>query len=435
MSDEEHLIVYQDRSKLHMPGLNDHVYQEGPQTADAKRRYQTIRASFEAGFLEDLIVEIKTTPISAPMLPTEILHLLEELVESVSSEKGRAIVALALMQACIKAICPEQSIRLHKGDNRHGGDRFSWKEGLSMRSLDNNYVTPVLRKYDLIRLNADGFMMTRSLAENYPYSALYKAALRGGRSQWLQLTDLLEAGAVDANGVLRSLVSLLLNRTAAFQTLAATVIDTATRKALVVKSLEQIIEFFQRVVDESTYSARLFEIAMHAFYQALEEKKLLPDFLKPLSQMRSANKKHGNIGDIELVATQRGLSVIEAWDAKYGKPYLREELEELNDKLKDHEETKIAGFVVDISPNLKDEIERRKKELEEMHDVSIHLLSFPDWIRFTLSRFPVADSLEISRLWLLCFVESLCQKRRDKAPIDEPCDVWLAELNAQLNQL
>jgi hypothetical protein len=36
--------------------------------------------------------------------------------------------------------------------------------------------------------------------------------------------------------------------------------------------------------------------------------------LKPLSQMRSANKKHGNIGDIEILEARQ---IIESWDAKY----------------------------------------------------------------------------------------------------------------------
>ena len=435
MSDEPHLTVYPNRSLLHMPGLPDQVFPEGPQSSEAKQRYATIKAAFEAGFLENLIADIKTTPSSPLGLEPGQLRLLEELVDSVSSEKGRAIVALSILQASIKAICPEQSIRLHKGDTRHGGDRFSWTEGLSMRSLDNNYVTPVLRKHDLIRLNADGFMMTRSLAENYPYSALYKAAIRGGRGQWLELTDLLETGKADAKGVLRTLVALLLNRTAAFQQLASSAVTLAETKAPLVNSAEQVVQFFQRFVEQSAYSARVFEIAMHALYQALDEKKDLPFFLKPLSQMRSANKKHGNVGDIELVASRNSRSVVESWDAKYGKPYLRDELEELHEKLQDHAETRIAGFVVDARPNLKDEIGRRKKELEELHDVAIHILPFPEWVGSTLGRFNVADPLEIARLWLLCFVESLCQRRREKAPIDEPCDLWVAELKAALEGL
>ena len=63
-----------------------------------------------------------------------------------------------------------------------------------MRSLDKTFITPVLRSYDILRTNADGVMMTRSLAENYPYSKLYKAAIRGNRDEWLEIIDLLEMG-------------------------------------------------------------------------------------------------------------------------------------------------------------------------------------------------------------------------------------------------
>ena len=103
----------------------------------------------------------------------------------------------------------------------------------------------------------------------------------------------------------------------------------------------------------------MFEIALHALFQVLAEQKVFGGVLKPLSQMRSANKKHGNIGDIEIVQKAGGLEILEAWDAKYGKPYLREELDEVNEKLEDHSETDEVGFVVDSEPNLKDEIRER----------------------------------------------------------------------------
>ena len=434
MADEKHIRVFLDRSELHLPGVQDSIYFEGPQSDAAKRRYQGLRVAFESGYLENLIVEIKTSPSSTPELSPELLKLLEELVDSLSSESGRAIVALSVMQSCVKALAPEQSIRLHKGDVRHGGDRFSWKEGISMRSLDSNFVTPVLRKHDLIRLNADGFMMTRSLAENYPYSALYKAALRGGRSQWLLLTDELETGRANAEGVLRTLVSLLLNRTAAFQELASEAITLAAERASRVRTLNAAISWFESYVDSSAYSARVFEIAMHALYQALEEGRHLPNILKPLSQMRSANKKHGNVGDIELMVSSHGMAIVEAWDAKYGKPYLRDELEELSEKLSSHHETKIVGFVVNSDPIVRPDIELRRKEIEDMHDVAVYIMSFGQWVQAVVSRFG-ADPAAISSRWIMCFVESLCQKRRLKAPIDEPCDLWVSELKTALKRI
>ncbi len=80
-----------------------------------------------------------------------------------------------------------------------------------MRSLDKQYITPVLRTYELLRLNADGFMMTRSLAENYPYSTVYKANMRGARSEWVSLVEATEKDEVAADVALRYLLSQLLN--------------------------------------------------------------------------------------------------------------------------------------------------------------------------------------------------------------------------------
>lgn len=434
MSEEsDYLKVFPDRSELHAASMRPQVFHEGPQSQAARSRYNKIKSEFDSGFLEKLVSEVKANPSLVEPLDPRTTEWLEGLVNAVSSERGRAIVALTVMQLSIKSICPEQSIRLHKGATRHGGDSFSWREGISMRSLDKNYVTPALRRHDLVRLNADGFMMTRSLAENYPYSKLYKAALRGGRVQWLHLLDAIDTGKIDPNKSLRALVALLLNRTEAFEKLAAHTLELARRKARQTRSVQQCITFIQRFVDASSYSARIFEIAMHSLFQVLDGKRVLPHHLKPLSQMRSANKKHGNVGDVELTAQLRGTQIIESWDAKYGKPYLRDELDELDEKLLSHPETELAGFVVDAQPTMKAEIKARRKEIEESHGVSIPILSFPKWVEFVLNRADCND-VETARAWLLAFTEVLCQKRREQAPIDEPCNAWVSELAAALDR-
>jgi len=43
-------------------------------------------------------------------------------------------------------------------------------------------------------------------------------------------------------------------------------------------------------------------------------------------------------------------------------------MEELHEKLQEHPETKLAGFVVDENPNLKPEIKKRIEELEQNHN-------------------------------------------------------------------
>ncbi len=296
-----------------------------------------------------------------------------------------------------------------------------------MRSLDKSYVTPVLREYDLLRTNADGVMMTRSLAENYPYSQLYKAAMRGGRNEWLTIIDLLEHGEMNAGIGLRYLLALLLNKSEKFQKTTQATLQHV--KDLIAKkpTASEVVAFLKTFIDESDYSARLLEIAMHSLFQVLEDRNLLDGDLKPLSQMRSANKKHGNVADVEVTIAGSDFEILQAWDAKYGKPYLRDELEELNEKLRDHMETEIVGFVVDQYPVIKPEIIRRMEEIEEVHGVKVFIKDFVQWASQQL--LITGDDVDTCGCeWLLAFTESLCQLRRDRAPIDEPSDNWVKNL-------
>jgi hypothetical protein len=178
----------------------------------------------------------------------------------------------------------------------------------------------------------------------------------------------------------------------------------------------------------------VFEIALHALFQVLAERKVFGGVLKPLCQMRSANKKHGNIGDIEIVKKTGGLEILEAWDAKYGKPYLRDELDEVNEKLEDHSETELIGFVVDTEPNRKPEIEERIREIEELHEVKVHIQGFEEWVKSQVQRSIGSNSTDLGKQWVLAFSETLCQMRRELAPIDEPADAWVSALAEHANQ-
>ena len=172
---EPQLRVFEGRSEYEISVGQVQIFLEGVMSPDAKRRTQVIKDSFAAGFLEDMIEGLKTSKIVCDIdkVNQATRTALRELVGTVTSETGRALIGLTVMQLSIKAIAPDQCVRLHKASSSQGS--FSWVEGVSMRTLDKQYVTPTLRKHGIIRLNADGFMMTRSLAENYPYSTLYKA--------------------------------------------------------------------------------------------------------------------------------------------------------------------------------------------------------------------------------------------------------------------
>ena len=425
-TNEDHLRVFNNRTELH---LNEGVcieFIEGRRSQSAKARYDKIVEELKKGYLKTNIELCKHNPERTMIESLNLKQhkIIDDLVSSVTSEYGRAILGLSFLQLTIKAITPKQSIRLHKSDQ--------WIEGLSMRSLDKNYITPILREYNLIKLNADGFMMTRTLAENYPYSRFYKASIRGAREAWIDLVEELEHPTNSMNSLagLHLMINKLLNNVDLFTSLTDKAkdlqLDFLKKKD---PSIEYSIQLIKEHWVESTYSARIMEISMHAFFQALGESDLLEYDLKPLSQMRSANKKHGNIVYIELL---NHYQIIESWDAKYGKSYLYDELCELEDKLSSHDAIKIAGFVTSGSPDMYTYIKTKIADVSQLFGVHIEILSFEQWIYHILESLSIDrnDSSQmniISKLWLNAYTETISLKRTDIAPIDEPCQQWLED--------
>ncbi|MFB2917082.1 hypothetical protein [Aerosakkonema funiforme] len=435
---ELYLRVFTYKSELVLPDGTTQVFLEGGMSQSAKLRYQKIATELANGYLEKQIIACRDNLAILDFSQLSLISLdtLNRLVESVTSEVGRALVGLTVLQLCVKGIEPTQSVRLHKGSA--GGRDFSWRDGISMRSLDRQYITPVLRKYDLLRLNADGFMMTRSLAENYPYSPVYKANLRGARQEWLSIVEGIEANEIAPEPALHYLLSLLLNRANDFKKLAEETMAGLEQFLDADKYVDRpgITDIIEIHINESDYAARIMEIAMHSLMQAMQDCQVFPDgSLKALSQMRSANKKHGNIGDIELLEAQQ---IIESWDAKYGKAYLRDELEELADKLVGHPTVAIAGFVTSVEPERREEILVRGQEIEGELGTSIEILTLKEWIQKQFSR-AMQDGLitekELASAWIRAYTESLAQRRRDIAPIDEPCHQWLTTLKGILRNL
>lgn len=417
--EEIHLDVYIDRYELYLETGNK-VYRQGIQNKDTKDRYQKIIDSFTAGFLDKKYAELSKANFAN--LDAGCEGKLRSMVDGVTSEVGRALVGLTCLQLAIKCIAPEQNIRLHKGST--SSRSFSWEEGISMRSLDKRFNTPFLRKNGLLKVNGDGVFMTRSLAENYPYSRLYKAEMRGPFTQWMAIVDAIEENVLDPNTGLSYILSLLKNRSDTFIQDSQTVCELLQEFSS--DSFEDIKNFIISFYNETHYSARAFEISIHALYQAMDELNLLEGRkLIAISQMRSANKKHGNVGDIELM--EDGM-IVTAWDAKYGKPYLREELDELREKLLQHPEVRKAGFICNSDIDLREDICKRKKEIADETGTEIEIIEFDKFIDAEIVNLESAHRQKLGFRWLTALVESFAQRRLEIAPIDEPCDAWVTDL-------
>ncbi|MFN8496174.1 MAG: hypothetical protein U0350_51755 [Caldilineaceae bacterium] len=433
---EPHLRVFEARSEYVMNNGEVEIFPEGLVSNNAKKRMKQIKAEFEKKYLDQVITDLREskTKTDLTQVSDSTQGNIRQLVDLITSEVGRALVGLTIMQLCIKAICPEQSIRLHKGSANRGS--FSWVEGISMRTLDKNYVTPTLRRHDLVRLNADGFMMTRSLAENYPYSSLYKAQLRGARDQWLAIVEELEIGATNPKESLNYLISLLLNAANSFSQIASQLIDLLDEKIESFRTRDDVIKLMKHHSDVSDYSARLLEISMHSLMQAAIESGALGDIdLKPLSQMRSANKKHGNVGDIELLD---GRDIIESWDAKYGKSYLREEIEEAAEKIPDHDNIQVVGFVTNVEIKQMAELNRRIDDLSALYEVTFKIVTYEEWVSLMYNRSIeslLIDEKKLSQAWLRAYALTLAQRKRAIAPVDEPCIEWIRQLKQELEKV
>ncbi len=424
-NDLMHLVLYKDRSVLFNSDGRREEFLEGSQDQDTVDNFTKIKKELDNGYLERLLSNVHDFDFSLLDAGTKLL--IDSMVAKVTSEVGRALVGLSFLQLTIKSIVPSQSVRLHKGSVRKGA--FSWVKGISMRTLDNTYNTPFLRKHNLLNINKDGIMMTRSLAENYPYSLLYKAEMRGPFHEWIEVVDGLEYGKVEPLPALNYLLSVLINRSSQIEELG----NEACRLVRNVKDVsfadckDALFGFFET----TKYSARAFEVVIHGFMQAYIELGLTDLELVPMSQMRSANKKHHNVGDVEL---KEGRLIVEAWDAKFGKPYLYEELDELRDKLESHDGVRLAGFIVDKGVVRKEDVEERIQEVSFEEGVDVRIFDFDEWVEFKTEGLDEECLDVLGRRWVVAVVETFARKRLEYAPIDEPCDEWLRDIIKMLEE-
>lgn len=432
-TDEENgdrMRVFEDRVEFIREDGEREVYREGTQTEEARSRYNRIKSELDDGYLRRKIERVTDPDTEVDISPEEgYAEILDEIVDSITSEKGRALAGLLCGQLTIKSIAPEQSVRLHKGSRSSA--HFSWKQGLSMRTIDSNFIAPALRDNDLLRVNRDGVMMTRSLAENYPYSKYYKANIRGPQDEWATLLDAIEGSdAPDPEELLEYFLVALDNRGERAQEAYDRVLEFAEEATTGQLGVSEALDIISSHLNRSSHGARIFEVALHSLFQVREDNGGVPDGykLKALTQMRSADKKHGNIADIEIVAKGAERQKIrEAWDAKYGIRDLETEIKEVGEKLENHPETERVGIITSERPdrNYKSLI----TELEAEHDVKFLLMGFEEFVNLQFKQHGADLS---AAQWVTAYTETLCQKRRDRAPIDEPTRQWVESLEESL---
>ena len=91
----------QSHRSEYIPSSGDiQKFKEGKVSPDSRTRMKHIKDSFEAGFLDKVIFNLKHGKITIPIaeLDQENIDNITVMVESVTSEVGRALVGLMVMQ-------------------------------------------------------------------------------------------------------------------------------------------------------------------------------------------------------------------------------------------------------------------------------------------------------------------------------------------------
>lgn len=251
----------------------------------------------------------------------------------------------------------------------------------------------------------------------------------------MQIIDELENGKGDAELVLLYVLQLLWKSSEAFNTLVQETLQKleAWMNRHQQLTISRVSALIKEHVERSEARARLLEVAIHSLLQALDE--LMVDLggkLKPLMPMRTANLKHGNVGDVEVLA---GDLPVEAWDAKYDQPYLSDALDELEEKIRRMDVSDLQfGYVLLPTKKKYLEVDRKVDEINERFGLKVQILSFDEWVNEQTVRCLNTSISEesLAKAWLKAYAESLCQKRRNKAPIDEPTFDWVVSLRETL---
>jgi hypothetical protein len=417
-----YLKVNEDSSELVYEGGSTIAFKEGKPNSDAIARLAKIKAGFKNGFLDRSLKKSETFK-SSKLLTSEIKTVCDELVDGVSQELGRALMGISILQMAIKAIEPSQSIRLHKG----GSGDFSWVDGISMRTLDSSFLIPFLRSNSLLSINSYGVFMTRGLAENYPYSKVYKAALRGPKKSWLEVVEFLELQPDGAEDLLLYSLSRLRARSNNFDEVVIATEKILQKWVKTKPKMNQAESLIENFLDGSPNAARLLEVCIHSMLFTLGDKYLSDLYLKPMTQMRSANKKAKNIGDIELSEDSAGGQIIESWDAKYGTHYYLDELDFLIEKLSVHPECKRAGFITEADYEPDDETIQKIEYIKEAFGVEVLIFGLSDWLDYVFQKSKVNKD-QIAANWVQNIHAYLSLRLREVAPLDEPTEKWLLAL-------
>jgi hypothetical protein len=77
------------------------------------------------------------------------------------------------------------------------------------------------------------------------------------------------------------------------------------------------------------------------------------------------------------------------------------------------------------------------RDLTELHGAEFEIISYTEWVESIFKRCidsTMISESELAKAWITAYVYTLAQRKREVAPIDEPCLEWVKLLKVELEK-
>lgn len=233
-----------------------------------------------------------------------------ELITYIGGDDAKVIIELAntkhaargaaLTLAAYKILHPEQDIRNHKSE---------YENGFSARGIDTKVTVPFLLKHGLpYNVETHWLSQTLSFAGPFMPDSVLKTVPKKAGPDLIATANLIQNS--ESNERIEKIIVLILEKMIEERNKGR--IPLTKPKNL---SIDEVMVLLHKHF-KSPYqknAPRLPQVAVYAMYQCLmKDVGRYSDFeLKPLERMKTANRKSGTVGDIDLWKDKRPIEAVE----------------------------------------------------------------------------------------------------------------------------
>lgn len=217
------------------------------------------------------------------------------------AELKHACRGAAITLAIYKVLYPQQDIRSHKSE---------YEGGFSARSVDTCVTVPFLREKGL-PYNVETHWLSQTLSYAGPYlpDMNLKTVPKKAGPAFIVTVNLIQKSGADAERIKKIIILMLLKM---IEERNKGDIPLTKPKNL---SIDEVMTLLHRHFGQSyeKNAPRLPQVAIYAIYKCLMNgvDRYSEFELKPLERMKTANRKSGTVGDIDLWKDGRPIEAVE----------------------------------------------------------------------------------------------------------------------------